>query len=306
MDKEIHALQGTVIEPLERYLLDSGINEIMVNETGTVVVEQENSLFFTDLRLNEKQIELIIRLVANSNGLIINTKNPSCSAELLPYRFRFQGIIPPASKRPVFCIRKKQKYDSTLETLYELGSFTQEQLAFLRKSLNEKKNILVAGNTGSGKTSLVNALLTDKRIESERTIIIEDTPELYVNPTRGFRLVIRPGYTYTQALRDVLRMRPDRIIIGELRDSAALDLLKAWNTGHGGGMSTIHANSATIALERLAQLAEERVGRVSRSFIADVVDICVYMCRVGKKRKISEIKNVIRYSDNAFVTREAI
>lgn len=299
-------LQETVIHPIKPYLLDTEVNEIMVNETGTVIIEHGNELLNTKMSLNKRQIETIIRIVASSNGITVNPQTPSFSAEMLPYRYRFQGIIPPASTQPVFCIRKKRGYSLTLETLVTQNTLTRKQMLFLQNSVQNKKNILVAGGTGSGKTTLVNALLSDKTVESERIIVIEDTPELYLNPQHGFRLLARKGYSYTEAIKDVLRMRPDRIVIGELRDSAALDLLKAWNTGHGGGISTIHSNSATTALERLAQLIEERVETAPRIFIADVVDICVYIRRVGMKRKVSEIKQVKSYINNSFITKEVL
>ena len=305
-EKQYNNFQELVLQPITQYLLDDGITEIMVNKKGIVIIEKENVLQETETYLTCMQIESIIRVIASSNNIYVNTQNPSFSANLCPYKFRFQGIIPPASESPIFCIRKKNKYDMSLDDLAVLNTINDKQKQYLKENLALKKNILVAGGTGSGKTTLVNALLSDGILEEERIVVIEDTPELYCNSANGFRLLTSKDYSYTNAIKDVLRMRPDRIIIGELRDSAALDLLKAWNTGHSGGLSTLHANSAIAALERLAQLIEEKIEEAPRTLIAEAVDICIYVGRKQSIRKVFEIKEVIKYSNQSFITKEVI
>ncbi len=298
--------QDVVLQPITQYLVDDVITEIMVNKKGAVLVEKENILQETETYLSGMQIESIIRVIASNNNFYVNTQSPSVSAKVGPYGFRFQGIIPPASEFPVFCIRKQRKYTMSIDDLVACNTMSDAQKQYLQNSVALKKNILIAGGTGSGKTTLVNALLSDSVLEEERIVVIEDTPELYCNPANGFRLLTSKEYSYTNAIKDVLRMRPDRIIIGELRDSAALDLLKAWNTGHNGGISTLHANSAVSALERLAQLIEERIEEAPRALIAEIIDICVYVGRRKSTRKVLEIKEILEYSNQSFITKEVI
>lgn len=304
----VNKLLHIVMEPISEYIADNSVQEIMVNHSGHIIIEHNNVLEQTKIVLNSDQIETIIRVVASDNGICVSAENPSFSSTIEGIRCRFQGLLPPASATPIFCIRKQCNYNNTLENLAQMGTLTPLQAAVLRKYILEKKNILIAGATGSGKTTLANAILQEIINIGDRIIVIEDTPELQISDNNNVRLLVGENYNYTKAIFDVLRMRPDRIILGELRNGAALDLLKAWNTGHGGGLTTIHANSAEMAITRLVQLVEEVSLTPPKEFISEVLDLCVFISREGKKRCVKSMCNVVDFNavENQFITKEVI
>ena len=234
-----------------------------------------------------------IQTVAFSVGEVCNEENPSISAELPGSGQRFQGVIPPVVKSPVIAIRKKAVRIFTLLDMETQGVLPKGARVLLEQSVLNKKNILVVGGTDSGKTTFTNALLQIVSKTKDRIVIIEDTQELQCDAEDVEYLRTRDGVCSLRDLvRTTMRLSPDRIVIGEVRSAEALDLLKAWNTGHSGGVSTVHASSAKKGLSRIEQLVSEANVSPSREMIAEAINIIVYMEKVGKKRIVKEITEV--------------
>jgi type IV secretion system protein VirB11 len=206
---------------------------------------------------------------------------------------RFEGVLPPVATGPCFSIRKPASRIYTLADYVSDGIMSAEVARLLSLAVVERRNILVAGGTSSGKTTLANALLAELGIRDERVILIEDTRELQCAAPDTVALRTRPGVvSMADLVRSTLRLRPDRIIVGEVRGGEALDMLKAWNTGHPGGIATVHANSARGALYRLEQLIQEAVVTVPRRLIADAIELIVFIEGRGTARRIAAIEAV--------------
>jgi type IV secretion system protein VirB11 len=192
----------------------------------------------------------------------------------------------------VLAIRQRPARIHTLDDYVEAGIAAPGQAAALRSALAARRNIIVAGGAGSGKTTLLNALLAEPCMASGRLIVLEDTPELQVSGANNVQLLTRradPHVTLRDLVQVALRLRPDRIIVGEVRDGAALDVLKAWNTGHPGGLLTLHANSAQDACHRLEDLCLEAQAASPRRLIASAVDLIVFIARTASGRRITEL-----------------
>src|SRR5207253_855752 len=206
---------------------------------------------------------------------------------------RFEGILPPVATGPCFSIRKPASRIYGLLDYVRDGMISAEDARTLAMAAVERRNILVAGGTSSGKTTLANALLAEIAAFDERVILIEDTRELQCAAPDTVALRTRPGMvSMADLVRSTLRLRPDRIVVGEVRGAEALDMLKAWNTGHPGGIATVHANSAAAALYRLEQLIQEAVVTVPRRLIADAIDVVVFIAGRGSGRRIDSILSV--------------
>jgi len=275
---------------------DARVIEIMVNPDGALRLDiLGEGRVETGIVMPADQVERIIRLVASHARAEIHGGAPIISAELPPHAEgrageRFEGVLPPVATGPCFAIRKPA------ERLYSLADYVSDGLMsaaaarILSLGVVERRNIVVAGGTSSGKTTLANALLAEMAGLDERVILIEDTRELQSPAADTVALRTRPGaVTMADLLRSTLRLRPDRIIIGEVRGPEALDMLKAWNTGHPGGIATVHANSAPAALTRIEQLVQEAVVTVPRRLIAEAVDLIVFISGRGLQRRIASI-----------------
>lgn len=271
--------------------------EVIANPDGRLWLEQAGrGRMATPHRLEPAQAERVIRLIAALTGAEVNRDSPIVSAELPPVGHgrggeRFEGVLPPVSRAPCFAIRKPAGRVFTLEDYQAAGVMTAEQAVTLRRAVETRANILVAGGAGSGKTTLANALLHEIARLGERVVILEDTRELQCAAEDVVALRTRPGsVSLSDLVRSTLRLRPDRIIVGEVRGPEALDLLKAWNTGHPGGVATVHANSASAALSRLEQLTMEVSRTPPRALIADTIDLIVFVERGGPAgRRIPDI-----------------
>ena len=275
-------------------LADELVVEVMVNPDGSLRLDRlGEGRVDTGAKLEAAEVERIIRVVASHIRIEAHDNNPVVSAELPETGERFEGLLPPVSAAPCFSIRKPATRLYTLEDYVADRIMTTLQANALRKAVVDRHNILIAGGTSSGKTTLANALLAEIANLDERVILIEDTRELQCAARDCVALRTKPGIvTLADLVRSTLRLRPDRIVVGEVRGPEALDMLKAWNTGHPGGIATVHANSASAALYRLEQLIQEMVVTVPRRLIAEAIDLVVYIQGRGRSRRIETIAEV--------------
>ena len=279
-------------------LAEPRVIEVMVNPDGALRVDRlGEGRVDTNVHIEAAQVERIIRLVASHARSEVHGDKPIVSAELPPHGEsageRFEGVLPPVSTGPCFSIRKPAARIYTLLDYVTDGIMSAEIARLLSLAVVERKNILVVGGTSSGKTTLANALLAEVAHLNERVILIEDTRELQCTAPDVVALRTRPGaVTMADLVRSTLRLRPDRIIVGEVRGGEALDMLKAWNTGHPGGIATVHANSALSALYRIEQLVQEAVTSVPRPLIADAIDLIVFIAGRGFSRRVETIASV--------------
>ena len=275
-------------------LADPLVVEIMVNPDGVLRLDRlGEGRVDTGARLEPAEAERIIRLVASHVRAEVHAAAPIVSAELPEGGERFEGLLPPVSAAPCFSIRKPAARIHRLIDYVADGIMRPEVALALSMAVVERRNILVAGGTSSGKTTLANALLNEMATLDERVIIIEDTRELQCAAPDTVALRTKPGIvSMADLVRSTLRLRPDRIIVGEVRGGEALDMLKAWNTGHPGGIATVHANSARSALYRIEQLVAECVVTVPRRLIAEAIDMVVFISGRGTGRRIESVAEV--------------
>ncbi|WP_320203084.1 P-type conjugative transfer ATPase TrbB [Agrobacterium rosae] len=273
------------------YLEDPAIVEVMLNPDGRLWVDRlKEGLVATDDIMIPADGERIVRLVAHHVGAEVHAGAPRVSAELPETGERFEGLLPPVVAAATFAIRKPAVAVFTLSDYVAAGIMTQDQAEVLRLAVERRKNILVAGGTSTGKTTLTNALLAEVAKTSDRVVLIEDTRELQCAAPNLVALRTKDGVaSLSDLVKSSLRLRPDRIPVGEVRGAEALDLLKAWGTGHPGGIGTIHANTAIGALRRLEQLVQEVVITVPRALIAETIDIIAVLSGRGSARRLVEI-----------------
>lgn len=276
---------------LDKLMQDDDVIEIMVNPDGQLWVDSlTQGKYYTKVIFAANQVSNIIKLVAAHRQLIVSYDYPAIACELPESGARFQGWLPPIVDCPSFTIRKKAICVFTLNDYVAANSLTAEQAEMLRSIVKDKKNILIAGSTASGKTTFANALLNELKDSNERIIVLEDLPELQITADDCVKLRTSNTVSMRDLVKGSLRMRPDRIIVGEVRDGAALELLKAWNTGHPGGICTIHSNSLKSTLSRLKDLVQEAVTVVPTRLIREAIDYIIYMQRCeNNKYKIESI-----------------
>jgi type IV secretion system protein VirB11 len=273
------------------FLEDPSIVEVMLNPDGRLWIDRlSEGLSDTGERLSAADGERIVRLVAHHVGSEVHAGSPRVSAELPETGERFEGLLPPVVAAPTFAIRKPAVAVFTLNDYVAAGIMTSDQAEALRTAVAARKNILVAGGTSTGKTTLTNALLAEVAKTADRVVLIEDTRELQCLAPNFVALRTKDGVvSLSDLVRSSLRLRPDRIPIGEVRGAEALDLLKAWGTGHPGGVGTIHAGSALGALRRLEQLIQEAVVTVPRALIAETIDVVAVLSGRGRERRLTEL-----------------
>jgi type IV secretion system protein TrbB len=279
---------------IAEWLDDEGVVEVMLNPDGRLWLDRlKSGLEDAGASLSPEDGERIVRLVAHHVGAEVHAGTPRVSAELPETGERFEGLLPPVVTAPTFAIRKPAVAVFTLDDYVAAGIIGKKQASVLRAAVASRMNVLVAGGTSTGKTTLVNALLAEVAKTSDRIILIEDTRELQCAAANLVSLRTKDGAaTLSDLVRSSLRLRPDRIPIGEVRGPEALDLLKAWGTGHPGGVGTIHAGTALGALWRLEQLIQEAVITVPRPLIAETIQIIAVLSGRGDSRCLVELAAV--------------
>jgi P-type conjugative transfer ATPase TrbB len=285
-------------------LSDPDMIEIILNPDGRIWVESHTAgMSQTDASMAPTQAENLIGTVAAALNAVANPQNPIIEGELPLTGSRFEGLLPPIAPSPCFVIRKRASVLYTLDHYLKDNIVTRAQAIVLRDAIAKRRNIVIAGGTGSGKTTLVNALIHEMVSlgdQAERFVIIEDTLELQCAARNALQLHTTDAADMTRLVRATMRLRPDRIIIGEVRGKEALALLKAWNTGHPGGITTVHANSASAALLRLLSLVEEAGMPAQPQLIAEAVNLLAFMERTSiTGRRLTELVHVEGYSQNA-------
>jgi len=302
--------------PLERLLSDDSISEIMVNGPGDIWIERQGRLYETTVRFNDdSHLRRIINKMVAQVGRRVDESSPMVDARL-PDGSRVNVIIPPLSlSGPLVTIRKFSKTRLTLDDMVTMGTLSADAVEFLRLCIKAELNILISGGTGTGKTTLLNAL-SAAIPESDRIVTIEDAAELQLHQEHVLRLESRSkniegeGEIPIRALlRNSLRMRPDRIIVGEVRGAEALDMLQAMNTGHDGSMSTAHANSPRDALHRLETMVlmtgYDLPVRAIRQQVSAALDLLVHLDRYEDgSRRVSLISEVQRMESDVITLQD--
>ena len=276
------------------WLDDPAVIEVMLNPDGRLWVDRLGAgITDSGERLSSVDGERIVRLVAHHVGAEVHAKSPRVSAELPEGGERFEGLLPPVVTAPAFAIRKPAVAVFTLDDYVTAGIILPAHAVLFRQGIAARWNILVAGGTGTGKTTLTNALLAEVATTDDRIVLIEDTRELQCASPNLVALRTKDGVaSLSDLVRSSLRLRPDRIPIGEVRGAEALDLLKAWGTGHPGGLGTIHAGTALGALRRMEQLIQEAVVTVPRALLAETIDLVAVLVREGRGRRLAELVRV--------------
>jgi len=290
-------------------LCDPSVIEVMVNADGKVFKDTFEGIMEIG-RLDSSAVKTVIFTVANMADTLVNRENPDLSGEI-PFKInenvallRFQGMIPPVVSKPIFSIRKPASRVFTLDEYLEQGIITAIQKEFIKDSVQRHRNILIVGGTGSGKTTFLNAVLSEIKgqFPKERIGIIEDTYELQCEAENKYQLRTSETRDMDALLKDCMRLRPDRIIVGEVRGKEANSLLKAWNTGHPGGLGTVHANGALSGLRRMEQLIQEANLTPIPEIIADALNVVIYITKSKKNkagRIVEEILEVNGYDKQA-------
>jgi type IV secretion system protein VirB11 len=273
------------------WLAQDDVVEVMLNPDGRLWVDRlGEGLSDTGVTLDAAEGERIIRLVAHHVGGEAHGRSPRISAELPDSGERFEGLLPPVVAAPTFAIRKPAIRAVSLADYVDQGVMSRAQADALCAAVAWRRNILIAGATASGKTTLANALLAELAGTDERVVVLEDTIELRCPAPNTVALRSKDGVaSLTELLRSTLRLRPDRIIVGEVRGPEALDLIKAWGTGHPGGVATVHAGTPLGAMRRLEQLIAEAAAAVPRELIAETVEVVAVLSGRGASRRLTDL-----------------
>lgn len=295
------------LRPIEPLILDPDISEIMVNSPSDIFIEKHGTLEkVAGVTISADQLRVAVQNIARSLGDDISEEKPILDSRL-PDGSRIAAVLPPCSIQGItLTIRKFNARSFTIHDLIRIGTITEEMAAYLQESIANRKNILISGGTGTGKTTLLN-ILADFIPDDDRLLIIEDTAEIHIRKPNLVRFEARrqqgpriPAITIRDLLKASLRHRPERTILGEIRGEEAFDLLQALNTGHSGSLSTIHANSARQALSRLAscvlQSGIELPYKAIKASIADSINLLVHVERRHGSRRVQEILALESYS----------
>lgn len=280
-------------DEINKYLKDPDVIEVYLNDDKKLWIDTlSQGRIFTGVEIDPQISRNIIYLIASSVETEANERNPIIDAELPGNGERFSGILPPVVKNPSFAIRKKALKIFTLDDYLDSQIMSKKQYDIICEAVKNRQNILVVGGTSTGKTTLTNAIINEMSKYPNRLIIIEDTQELQCSAEDRLFLRSTDYANIRKLLMTTLRLRPDRIIIGEIRDGAALNLIKAWNTGHPGGICTLHANSSLDGLDQLESYISEVSIQEQKKTISKAVNLVINIRKIGTQRKIHEIIRV--------------
>lgn len=286
-------------------LEDPTVIEIMLNPDGELWVERLGKDMVRFGAMTAAAAESAMNTIASSLRTEITREKPILECELPIDGSRFEGIIPPIVSGPTFTIRKKAGKVFTLDDYVSSGIMTPQQRVAIGRAVEKRHNILVVGGTGTGKTTLTNAIIGAivEASPEHRLVIIEDTGELQCSARNAVTMRAVEHVSMLSLLKVAMRLRPDRIVVGEVRDGSALALLKAWNTGHPGGAATVHANSAIAGLIRMEQLVGEATQAPMQVLIAEAVDLIVSIEKTAQGRRVNEVVTVHRYDGHNYITQ---
>lgn len=280
-------------------LNDPLLIEIMINPDGRVWIERQGEPMIHVGYKSPTEIELALGTIAASMDRVINRASPIIEGELPIGNCRVQGMLPPLVSGPAMTIRVPAKHIYTLDQYVTAGIVTDRAADYLRGAVAERKNILIVGGTQSGKTTLANALIHEID-PADRCVLIEDTRELQCRVANFVQMHTSVEFDLRKLVRSTMRMRPDRIIIGEVRGAEALELLKAWNTGHPGGITTMHANDNRQALWKLDTFVAEAGVPPQRELIGQAIQLAVFIQKTPTSRRIAEMHIVNGYNGADF------
>lgn len=300
----VSKLQNALGDHLCSALDDPDVVEIMLNPDGKLFIERLGYGISAAGEMALPAAETVIGSVAHVLNSQVDDDRPIVSGELPIGGHRFEGLLPPIVSGPSFTIRRRASHLIPLNDYVSSKVMTAKHAEIIRSAVASKLNILVSGGTGSGKTTLTNAILAEIVATSpdDRLVILEDTAEIQCAAKNAVSLHTSDTVDMSRLLKSTMRLRPDRIIVGEVRDGAALTMLKAWNTGHPGGIATIHSNTARSALQRLEQLTAEASHQSMQIVIGDAVDLVISIERTPKGRRISELLHVTRFTGGHYQT----
>jgi type IV secretion system protein VirB11 len=276
---------------------DATVVEIMLNPDGKLFIERLGHGVAPAGEMSAAAAEMVIGSVAHALQSEVDTEQPIISGELPIGGHRFEGLLPPVVARPAFTIRRRASRLISIDEYVRGGIMTDCQAATIRSAISAKLNIIISGGTGSGKTTLANAIIEEivRSAPDDRLVILEDTAEIQCAAENAVLLHTSDTIDMARLLKSTMRLRPDRIVVGEVRDGAALTLLKAWNTGHPGGVATIHSNTAMSALRRLEQLTAEASQQPMHEVIGEAVDLVISIERTSRGRRVRDVIQVERF-----------
>ncbi|WSG98112.1 P-type conjugative transfer ATPase TrbB (plasmid) [Rhizobium johnstonii] len=298
----VRKLQEALGDQLCVALDDANVVEIMLNPDGRLFIERLGHGVAPAGEMSSAAAEMVIGTVAHALQSEVGTEQPIISGELPIGGHRFEGLLPPVVTKPAFIIRRRASRLIPLEDYVRTGVMTEYHAAAIRSAISTRLNIIISGGTGSGKTTLANAVIDEivKSAPEDRLVILEDTAEIQCAAENAVLLHTSDLIDMARLLKSTMRLRPDRIVVGEVRDGAALTLLKAWNTGHPGGVATIHSNTAMSALRRLEQLTAEASQQPMHEVIGEAVDLVISIERTPRGRLVRDIIQVERFINGRY------
>jgi len=300
----VRKLQDALGDQLCVALDDATVVEIMLNPDGRLFIERLGHGVAEAGVMTPAAAEVVIGSVAHALQSEADDERPIISGELPIGGHRFEGLLPPVVSGPAFTIRRRASRLIPLNDYVSSMVMTEGQASAIRSAIDARMNIVISGGTGSGKTTLANAIIAEIVLSApdDRMVILEDTAEIQCAAENAVCLHTSDTIDMARLLKSTMRLRPDRIIVGEVRDGAALTLLKAWNTGHPGGVTTIHSNTAMSALRRLEQLTAEASQQPMQEVIGEAVDLVVSIERTGKGRRVREVIHIEGYRNKHYQT----
>lgn len=300
----VRKLQDALGDQLCVALDDATVVEIMLNPDGRLFIERLGHGVAEAGVMTPAAAEVVIGSVAHALQSEADDERPIISGELPIGGHRFEGLLPPIVSGPAFTIRRRASRLIPLDDYVTSKVMTVAQASAIRSAIDARMNIVISGGTGSGKTTLANAIIAEivAAAPDDRMVILEDTAEIQCAAENAVCLHTSDTVDMARLLKSTMRLRPDRIIVGEVRDGAALTLLKAWNTGHPGGVTTIHSNTAMSALRRLEQLTAEASQQPMQEVIGEAVDLVVSIERTGKGRRVREVIHIEGYRNSHYQT----